>query len=308
MDRIDANLKKSLEELNDAIKIGYKDLLAMDRTELRGKLSGSLGPISRLDNLLEEELKGFTPIVGVDGSNIRLGGNEPHFIELYRALAKPSIKELEPVIINKLYCPLILGEESPMDSTNLLGFLEVEAAMQSIEACNPKVIMMDGGLLRYIIDAGEAFNLLMEECINKEIILIGVIKDIKTTMVKELFPGPIVVNDREALFGVLDPGEVLTVEGARKHEALSSAFIRTSSTPAAIGIDCLKAQEGHMIEMARLVLSLTPESGRGAPLWLDIVDREVRLTKNECQTLLKTILEPEIYKRFAESEREQRPR
>ena len=71
-------------------------------------------------------------------------------------------------------------------------------------------------------------------------------------------------------------------------------------------MDILDSQREYLEEMARLVLTLTPEDGRGVPLWIDIVDREVRITDQLIRGLLESYLDREILEKLFISERDKR--
>src|SRR5699024_1541925 len=107
--------------------------------------------------LKEYEAKGG--IVGVDGSNNRMGGAFPHYVEIYQALASSTRMRDKPIFMTDLYSPLypVENEENPLEDTDgiveekrniLLSNLEVEVALESIETHKPYAILMDGGLIR----------------------------------------------------------------------------------------------------------------------------------------------------------------
>ncbi len=73
-----------------------------------------------------------------------------------------------------------------------------------------------------------------------------------------------------------------------------------------IGIDIIESQSQKLEEMARLVLTLTPENSRGVPLWLDIVDKEVKISDDMMKALMERYLERGIYERYFVSERDKR--
>lgn len=307
---IHPHLKAQIQELNTKLVDGYAGLRRFGRQGIREKIDGSLGVLKKLQPLEETFLKGQGQVVGVDGSNLRLGGNPPHYIECFQALAKGS-RQGEGLFVSEVFTPLLSAEEERPDSR--LARLELQAALEAAKAWKPWVILMDGGLLRYQIDAEDHYQALSQYCTEMGIILVGVIKDIKTTLVETVLPSPpgIQLHDKEALFGVLDYGEILLIHDAINHkykQGLSSAFMRSSQAPTAIGLDTPAAQKGSLEEVARLILNLTPIQSRGIPLWLDIVDREARLGYRATEALLKASLDPAIYRTLVESERSQRPR
>jgi len=58
--------------------------------------------------------------------------------------------------------------------------------------------------------------------------------------------------------------------------------------------------------MAKLIVTLTPENSRGVPLFLDIVDKEVKITDDLIEALLERYLDRDIYERLFVSERDKR--
>ena len=82
--------------------------------------------------------------------------------------------------------------------------------------------------------------------------------------------------------------------------------MRSSKAPTVIGMDILDSQKEYLEEMARLVLSLTPVDGRGVPLWIDIVDAEVRIPNQMIRGLLESNLNRQILEMFFISERDKR--
>lgn len=192
-----------------------------------------------------------------------------------------------------------------------LSTLEVEAAIESVEALKPCAILMDGGLIRYNIYAYDKWMKLRNICEEKNIILVGVIKDIKTNIIgsRLLEEEGNSFYDRELLFGKLDYGEAIFIKdevNKKDPEGYSSIFLRSSLAPTVIGMDIIDSQKSYMEEMAKLVLSLTPENSRGVPLWLDIVDSEVKISDEIMKALVERYMDREIYERFFISERDKR--
>lgn len=304
MDHMINSLKTVLAQFNESLHERRAQVERVDHDTMRLMLEKRLGPIVTLPPSSPETVAQWAPLIGVDGSNITLGGNDPHNVTLFSALAKSTDPAQEPLTEIRLQSPL-LGE---CDATaRVLSTLEVEVARKAVLEYHPPVLMMDGGLLRYIIDAEEAFVALRNTCLDTDTLLVGVIKDIKSQMVSEVCPELCNWYDREALFGVLERGELLEVRQAKKHEDLASGFLRPAYHPAAIGLDTLVEQREHLSELAQLVMALTPAKSRGVPMWLDLVDREVRLSRRESEALLRANLDPAIYRLFMASEREERP-
>lgn len=320
-------LKDKVTGLNNLLKEKYETVLGLDKREIRDFINSHIGEIKPLEKLSQAHLAIYETkggIVGVDGSNNKIGGAYPHFVEAYQALAKSTVYKDEPLILADIYSPLYPEqEESPLedadriieDKKNIkLSTIEVEAALKSIEKFKPYAILMDGGLIRYNIYAYDKWMELRQICEEKGIILVGVIKDIKTSIIgdklkdmdsniKECF------YDRELLFGQLNYGEIILIRdevNRKEPEGYSSAFLRSSLAPTVIGMDILDTQKEYLEEMARLVFTLTPENSRGVPLWLDIVDKEVKISDDVMRALMERYMDRSIYERFFVSERDKR--
>lgn len=323
-------LKDEISKLSTSLNQKYGGILAIERDELRGFIDEKIGKIKSLEKLSSEELKAYEKkggIVGVDGSNNRVGGSSPHFVEAYQALAKSTLHRDEAIFLADIYTPLEENrklslleedqapEEQGEDKKNIkLATLEVEAAIEAVEKFKPYAILMDGGLIRYNIYAKERWNFLRELCEEKDILLVGVIEDIKTSMIgdglRESFQDiDTSIYDREVLFGKLNYCEMIIINervNKKGSEGYSSAFIRSSLKPTVIGIDILDTQKPSIEEMARLVLTLTPENSRGIPLWLDIVDKEVKISDEMMKGLLEMYMDRELYERFFMAQRDKR--
>src|SRR5699024_7386286 len=131
-------------------------------------------------------------------------------------------------------------------------------------------------------------------------------KDIKTSTIgdqlRENYPDiGESFYDREMLFGLLDYGEIILIEdevNKKKPEGYSSVFLRSALSPAVIGMDIIDSQKEYIKEMANLVFTLTPENSRGVPLWLDIVDKEVKISDELMKNLMEEYMDRSIYERF----------
>lgn len=322
---LNKQLKDKVTGLNDLLKDKYEPVLGLSREELRGFIHENIGEIKIIEKLENNRLAMYEKkggIVGVDGSNNKLGGAHPHYIEVYQALAKSTIYKDEPLILADIYSPLygdefedVLEDEEAVDRTNIkLSTIEVEAALESIDKFKPYAILMDGGLIRYNIYANEKWIELKERCEEEDIILVGVIKDIKTSIIGDKLKDidsniQDIFYDRELLFGKLNYGEVVMIKdevNKKEPEGYSSVFIRSSLAPSVIGMDIIESQKKYMEEMARLVFTLTPQNSRGVPLWLDIVDNEVNVSDDIMKALMERYMDREVYERFFISERDKR--
>lgn len=326
MYNINNDLKTKISEINELLSQKYKKVLQKDRGEIRDFIEKNVGQIKKMEKLDQKNLRDIHDkggIVGVDGSNNRIGGAYPHYIELFQGLAKSTAKKDEPVFKTDIYTPLISDHEGNLleegdkimeeKKDKRLAKIEIEAALGSI-SLKPHGIMMDGGLIRYNIYAGDRWQDLRDMCEEKDITLFGVIKDIKTSIIGEKLLGADsdlkeVIYDRELLFGILDYGEMILIRddaNRKEPQGYASVFLRSSLQPSVVGMDIIDSQRDRLEDMANLVFTLTPENSRGVPLWLDIVDKEVKISDDMMKGLLETYLDRGIYERLFISEREKR--
>lgn len=324
---LDDKLKDKFLDLNSSIKDRYKDVVNLNREDLRKFIAKDIGEIKLVQKTSAKDLEFYQSkggILGVDGSTNKLGGSYPHFVEAYQALGKSTIHRDDPIIIADIFSPLSPDDsENPLEDDEKiiteqrnirLSSLEVQAAIEGAKRFKPYAILMDGGLIRYNIYAYDKWMDLRQLCEEEGIILVGVIKDIKTFIIgNRLFnkdeEEKTAFYDRELLFGKLDYKEAIFIKdqvNKKDPQGYSSIFLRSSLAPTVIGMDIIDSQKGSMEEMARLVLALTPENSRGVPLWLDIVDKEVKISDEIMKALVERYMDRDIYERFFISERDKR--
>lgn len=327
---ISRELKEKFADLNIVLANKYENLISLDKKTLRKFIKTNIGEIIKLEKMDINELEKYSKkggIVGVDGSVNKMGGAYPHYVEVFQGLAKNTIYQDKPIYKADFYTPLFLEEKdknileedderSKEDALRnyKLASIEVEAALESISSFNPYAIIMDGSLIRYDIECFDKWIELRKMCEEKGIIIIGVIKDIKTSILGDKLVEEGVVEegsfyDRELLYGLLNFGEMVVIkeEATRKtKEGFSSIFMRSSKAPNVIGMDILDSQREYLEEMARLIFSLTPRDGRGVPMWLDVIDNEVKISDRLMKQLLEEYLDRDIYEVLFVSERDKR--
>lgn len=323
---LNEQLKDRIEFVNNLLLNKYEKILSLDKQVLRSFIMDKVGSIKRLERMTPEELKKYAElggILGVDGSKNRLGGAYPHFIEIYQGFARCSIHRDKPVIKADFYTPLELEEnsniledsrEEKVRSDKKLADIEVEAALEGIREFNPYAVIMDGSIIRYDIASADKWMELKSECEKRGIILVGVTKDIKTSIIGEELKKDknISINgkfhDRELLYGTLEYGEAIftSIETKKETAGLESAFLRSSDSPTVVAVDILQSQREHLEEMVRVVLTLTPRNGRGVPLWIDIVDSEVKISDVMMRSLLESYLDRRLLEMLFVSERDKR--
>lgn len=307
------DLEGQLKEVNTNLKNKYDFIFNLDKDAFRKELTNNVGRLIKMEKFPKEKLSKYKRTVGVDGSNNRSGGAFPHFIEIFQGLAKST--DGNETYKNKVYTPTL---NDIYDDKNLsqkyLATIEIETALEYIDEYDFDYLMMDGGFIRYKINCLDLFTELREKCEAKNIILFGVIKDLKTNVIARSLEIDESIYDREILFNRLMTGEALLIRNEINKkfikdglgEGFSSAFMRTAKFPGAVGLDILDTQEKYLEEIASLVYTLTPMSSRGVPLWLDIVDKDVKITDEILTTLLEEYLDRDVYERFFISERDKR--
>lgn len=307
------DLEGQLREVNKNLKDKYDFIFSLDNDTFRKELTENVGRLIEMEKFPKDKLSKYRRTVGVDGSNNRSGGAFPHFIEIFQGLAKST--DGNEVYKNKVYTPTLndIYEDKNL-SQKYLATIEIETALEYINKYDFDYLMMDGGFIRYKINCLDLFTELRETCEAKNIVLFGVIKDLKTNVIARSLEIDESIYDREILFNRLKTGEAVLIRNEINKkfikdglgEGFSSAFMRTSKFPGAVGLDILDTQEKYLEEISNLIYTLTPMSSRGVPLWLDIVDKDVKITDEILTTLLEEYLDRDVYERFFISERDKR--
>lgn len=307
------DLEGQLREVNKSLRDKYNFIFSLDNDVFRKELTENVGRLIKMEKFPKEKLSKYKRTVGVDGSNNRSGGAFPHFIEIFQGLAKST--DGNEIYKNKVYTPTLndIYEDKNL-SQKFLATIEIETALEYIDKYDFDYLMMDGGFIRYKINCLDLFTELRETCEAKNIILFGLIKDLKTNVIARSLEIDESIYDREILFNRLKTGEAVLIRNEINKkfikdglgEGFSSAFMRTSKFPGAVGLDILDTQERYLEEISSLIYTLTPMSSRGVPLWLDIVDKDVKITDEILTTLLEEYLDRDVYERFFISERDKR--
>ncbi|WFD10434.1 DNA double-strand break repair nuclease NurA [Tepidibacter hydrothermalis] len=312
---INNNLINDFKKVNSQLKTIHKPLKDIGAKKIRHELD-----IKIMKKLTNEELisiRNKGDIVGVDGSKNKKGNLHPHYLVAISALAKSMDLNKEPVLLYEVFSPLIdklSSEKSKEKEDNIMAELEVQVAIKSIEEYNPYIIMMDGSLMTYSIKCYEKWKELKRKCIENNILLIGVIEEIKTKEIVQVLKAKHIdigedVYDKEVLFGLLNEGEYINIlpEKSKKiKENIDCCFLRTSSDPSAIAMDFLSVQKQNMQQFCDIVYTLTPKNSRGIPIWLDIVDKEVKITDEMMNALIDTYIDKDLSNLFIKPKREER--
>lgn len=323
---------KQLQALNGRVRHHISDAELGDKPQRRNTMQqvGKFRQLRRLGGAELEHVLDGGLLVGVDGSINTFGGQFPYYVDLIRALAKPS--RGESVVVKTIHCPIPPEDEDDQETAirndnevrqGMLAELEVQAAIEAVDRFQPKVILMDGPLVRFDMRAKDSFLILCEKVTRNRIALLGCIENIESKVISAVLgdltpPGWRNRYDRELLWDLLEYGEVLEIRTpakglarpgiseaeAAKARPMCTWFMRSSLDPAVIGVDMLQSQLELAGSFIDYLYTLSPADGRGIPIWLDLVDREVRLTDVELEAYTE-LLDPQV-RRVFHSKREAR--
>lgn len=316
---------KQLQALNGRVRNLISDTTLGDKPQRRNTLqqAGEFRQLRRLGGAELEQVLNGGLLVGVDGSINTFGGQFPYYVDLIRAMAKPS--RGEPVVVKSLHCPIPPEAEEDQEVAirndndvrqRMLAELEVQAAIEAVDKFQPKLILMDGPLVRFDMRAKDSFFILCEKVTRNRIALLGCIENIEskvlTSVLGDLAPsGWRNRYDRELLWDLLEFGEVLEIRTpakglarpgtseaeAAKARPICTWFMRSSLDQAVVGVDMLQSQLELAGAYVDYLFTLSPADGRGIPIWLDLVDREVRLTDVELEAYTE-LLDPQVRRVF----------
>ncbi|MDU5743125.1 MAG: DNA double-strand break repair nuclease NurA [Finegoldia magna] len=315
---ISKDLMDEVSRLNERLK-NRKNVSKLSRKKvrdlIRNKKIGEIKVYERFSIDKLKEIKQDGCICVVDGSVNRVGANYPNYVEFYQSMALLS-SDKEPLVKADILCPLV-DEFSERDqfqiSKEKLCATELAVAIEAVSNHDVKILMMDGTLMRYALEAEDLYNDLVELCDNKGVFLVGVVEEISTKIIMNTFNANRVdvgmLFDREALFNVLDMNEGFVVEKykSRKEEYnIEQAFIRTSKDPCVIAIDIPSQNKDDFDEIISFVLTMSDENTRGVPFLLDLVDKKTRIDNKQAEILAKKYLDTEMYQSIFRSQRSKR--
>ena len=306
-----------VSDLNERLK-NRKNISKLSRKNVRDLITDEIGKIKVYDRFSVDRLKEIKQdgcICVVDGSVNRIGANYPNYVEFFQSMALLS-SDQEPLVKADILCPLV-DEFSERDqfqiSKEKLCATELAVAIEAVSHHDIKILMMDGTLMRYSLEAEDLYNDLVELCDMKGVFLVGVVEEINTKIIMNTFNENGVnvgmLFDREALFNVLDMNEGFVVEEykSRKEEYdIEQAFIRTSKDPCVIAIDIPSQNMDDFDEIISFVLTLSDENTRGVPFLLDLVDKKTRIDNKQAEILAKKYLDTEMYQSIFRSQRSKR--
>lgn len=314
---ISKDLMDEVSHLNERLK-NRKNISKLSREDIRNLITNEIGNFKvydRFDVNKLKEIKESGSICVVDGSVNRIGANYPNYVEFFQSMALLS-SDQEPLVKADILCPLV-DEFSERDqfqiSKEKLCATELAVAIEAVSHHDIKILMMDGTLMRYCLEAEGLYNDLVELCYEKHVILVGVVEEISTKIIMTTFhengKNVGILFDREALFNILDINEGFVVENhkSRKEEYnIEQAFIRTSKDPCVIAIDIPSQNMDDFDEIISFVLTMSDENTRGVPFLLDLVDKKTRIDNKQAEILAKKYLDTEMYQSIFRSQRSKR--
>ena len=314
---ISKDLMDEVSHLNERLK-NRKNISKLSREDIRNLITNEIGNFKvydRFDINKLKEIKESGSICVVDGSVNRIGANYPNYVEFFQSMALLS-SDQEPLVKADILCPLV-DEFSERDqfqiSKEKLCATELAVAIEAVSHHDIKILMMDGTLMRYSLEAEDLYNDLVELCDMKGVLLVGVVEEISTKIIMNTFNENDnyvgMLFDREALFNALDMDEGFVVKNhkSRKEEySIEQAFIRTSKDPCVIAIDIPSQNMDDFDEIISFVLTMSDENTRGVPFLLDLVDKKTRIDNKQAEILAKKYLDTEMYQSIFRSQRSKR--
>lgn len=305
---------------------------------LRRLLEDNLGFFDELAPMSGEEIAAWSrgrPVVGVDGSVNLYGDSYPYILYIFQAVARPTkpLRGKERLICSSVISPLFPGDRKAFEEERRrverenrapesaweglrhreLARLEVEVAIRAAEEFEPALMIFDGGFMRYAVQALDVWKRYRKIALDRGILSVGVIEETATdiivkTLGRSLPPGLEGEYDRSLLFGLLRPGESFRMreEIEFKSSEIYTAFARFSRHPQAVACDFFREQAGEAGRILNFLYTITPQGGRGFPLWLDIVDQETRITNQDVEMMLSTYLGRDLVEVFLMPHRERR--
>lgn len=280
----------------------------------RGHLAAA-GTLRRV----EPALPAWRHWAAADGSWVSFGTPYPYIVEVYRGLALST--RGERALEQDLFCPLRPEDAVRFEATggdgagdlnrirgHLMSGLELKAAAALVQATRPDLLLLDGGLLTFEDKAPAEWRDLCRAADAAGALLAGVIEDIATHALAPLAGLEGFIYDREVLHGVLHPGEAFLPdpETGVKSGRCATAFVRWGSEPRPIGVDVRRKDEDRLPALLDALAATVPAQGRGIPLWLDVVDRDVRLHNQDVERWLQVGL-GELYETLVVPHRLRRP-
>lgn len=274
-----------------------------------------LNILNSKEKIIEKEEFNLSAVF-VDGSLMKMGGNYPNFFYIFRSLSMNPFSG-ERMLIYDLFSPLLPEDRTYFDKVlseikrekEVLSDLiyaeeriryekmarsEILSALYSTKSLDSgDILVMDGSLTHFKKQVEEEFNKLLNNCKSKGIILVGIIEDIYGRELSNLD-----LSDKELLTGKLGVGEMIFVPYPERKKGFSTVYLRTSNDPVPIAFDIPIVFKDMYKEVASFIMYITERNGRGIPLFLDEVDREVKITEREARLMGRQFVGEKIFDTF----------
>jgi len=299
------DFKRKFSGLNEKLK---ESILLRD--------SVVLDVLKSKETVKEKSEFNFSPFF-IDGSLMKMGGNYPNFFYIFRSLAVNPFNG-QRIFMYDLFSPLlpedrtyferILNEIKRREEYLLsdltyaeeriryerMAKLEVLVAIDSVDFLKEgDILIMDGSLTHFQKQVSKEFDDLLNRCKSKDITLVGVIEDIYGRELSNLD-----LSDKELLTGKLSIGEMIFLPYPKKKRGFSMVYLRSSNDPIPIAFDIPSDFKDRYREIASFIMFITEKRGRGIPMFLDMVDREVKLTEKEIRLMGKQFIDERIFETF----------
>ena len=322
--KISQELKNIVVGINQKIKEKYQNSLIYDKDKLVIAIDNinKIRRINTMNKYVVAKKFGKRGIVGVDGSINTIGSSFPHYISIMQAKAKSTVCYSEDEVMVDIHTPLLnecqpknirqglSAKEDERLLSDKMALLELKVAERALETLDPSVILMDGSLTRYYNCSRGIWERFISKAIEMQVHVIGVIEEIKTCEISKQLEGEKGLNiegmyDREVLFGVMERGQLFVLNGWEVG-GINKCFMRTSNDPHVIAVDFIKEDLGNLDDLAAIIMALTPQDGRGIPIWLDIVDAEVKISDKLAEALVETYIDSDIRQKLLIPKRDKR--
>ncbi len=279
----------------------------------KAREKGSFFPLRRLSSGEIQEFFRGSSLVGVDGSLNTFGAAFPYTVTFFRALARScrTGAEGKRFWAHRIFSPLLPEHRAKVEEKvkagldpeealarlrwETLAALEAEAGRRALEEEHPRLLLWDGAFARLEAHAPLVWEELKSCALSRRTLLLGVTEEIATSSFRDLGAG--MMADREILYSLLRPGEGFQLREEGREE-VGRVYVRLASHPQVIAVDYLPEQRGDLATALNFLYTITPEHGRGFPLWLDIVDAEVRITRDQVEVLIANYLDPAVTELF----------
>lgn len=311
---MDKTLNEKIKVINDYLRT--KESKKITNKDLRSLIEDNVGKFKVPARDIKVDKYTNEGILGVDGSISNVGATFPYVLTLIRAYTMNTKADRDGNMekVEEVFCPVYAQDRTILEemvaevdgaitmenafhryAKDRMAELELISAMRGIERFKSKIILMDGGFYRFEITCPSLWKEFKASCLKTGTLAVGVIEEVSTHKISKLLREELPVNmskdyDRELLFGALNVGEWLKInEDIEIKKGYYTVFARFSKHPQVIGVDFLKEQTDEVDTTMDLLASLTPVNSRGVPIWIDMVDANVRITQKETDILLSSM-------------------